>query len=1449
MSRNQYSITLTGNGSEPPFANKGLVLNGFGPLQFVVPAGLEIASLNPTLLSNYPQVVGEKFTRDKFAPIACKSGKYTGSNDLVFELTVSQTGCFDYVFEWTPAPGKPAKRGAIGSFQVAPTLTINGKAIAPDAIVVETVLTKCLGPLSSWDDHIKTASQTGYNMLHYTPLQELGASGSCYSIYDQLSISKSLFSGASTNEADKLAQVAKTIASAETQHGVLSMIDLVWNHTAHNSAWLCDHPEAAYNTSNAPHLKPAVVLDRAIIDYSQSIDGSTIDSLDALDATMTVLADRVIQPLKLWEYYVLDVPREMEVFAHTYTHSEPPPSVSQFLPFSPKSPSENAQLVANIHRTGLVRDPQFERFSLTIDHDVVHALLNSSTTFKTHTLEEKRRKFEDLLRLVNLNLYRDYDADVAAMIVNMRERIKYERLASHGPHLGPICKARPLLASFFTYITAKSGQQLALANNGWIYNHDPSVDFASSASRAYFRRDVIVWGDCVKLRYGTCPEDSPYLWQHMRTYTENMAKLFHAIRIDNCHSTPIHVAQYLLDAARRIRPDIYVTCELFTGSEEADSLFVKRLGINSLIREAMVAHDSWELGRVAHRYGGRPIASFGPVNSELRPTLPPALFMDCTHDNQTPAQKRSIEDTLPNAAIVAFSVAAIGSTRGYDEIYPATIDLVNETRTYPPLDVKRGLMPLKTKLNKIHFELAANGYTEVHVHQEHNVILIQRFSPKLNKSIFGGRITGNRQYDWKRDDKFLTGVDIEVEHHEGYNAKDRYCSIELDQSGRSVRLRLHEFPPGSVLVFDGEIPTDCIQAMDRIYSIVADTAKIDETLTELNLVDANQLLFRHPEEERAANGGGGYHLPGYGSLPFCGLQGFATILKRVTEWNDLSHPLCNNLRDGNWAMDYIVSRIANIPSLAKLATWLAVAFDQVKQMSRHFIPKFFALVVMAAYESSVNSTLSLMSPFVNQGNAFVRQLALASVEFYGIATPLLANDVVLQGYPNARASMSAGLPHFCAGYMRAWGRDTFISLRGLMLTTGRFNEAKQLIVGFGASLRFGLIPNLLDSGTKPRYNSRDSVWWYAKAVQDMYEMLPSAKDKTEFLATKVYRLFPSNPNEPYTTIADILQEIMQSHATGIKFREPNAGREIDDKMKDEGFNIDIKLDPSTGLVSGGNLFNCGTWMDKMGESMRANNYGDPATPRDGAPIEITSMVYATARWLASINASGAYKHTGVTLADGAALSYKDWAERIKTNFERLYYIPPSSEDRQYTINSSFVRRRYVYKDTVGSKNTYSDYQFRPNQLVAMSFAPELFKKEHVVKTLDIVKSYLIGPLGVKTLDPNDTDYHANYDNSLDTDYRPTAKGFNYHNGPEWLWPYGFYLESVIRFLDKPLPDMIHYVESLLLKQKAYIAQSSYVSLPELTNRDGAPCRDSCDSQAWSIGTLLSALHYLASLQK
>lgn len=49
---------------------------------------------------------------------------------------------------------------------------------------------------------------------------------------------------------------------------MLSIVDIVLNHTANDSKWIKDHPEATYNTDDCPHLWSAWVFDKALQDFS-----------------------------------------------------------------------------------------------------------------------------------------------------------------------------------------------------------------------------------------------------------------------------------------------------------------------------------------------------------------------------------------------------------------------------------------------------------------------------------------------------------------------------------------------------------------------------------------------------------------------------------------------------------------------------------------------------------------------------------------------------------------------------------------------------------------------------------------------------------------------------------------------------------------------------------------------------------------------------------------------------------------------------------------------------------------------------------------------------------------------------------------------------------------------------------------------------------------------------
>jgi glycogen debranching enzyme len=100
-----------------------------------------------------------------------------------------------------------------------------------------------MGTMDHWRDHFAEAKERGYTMLHYTPLQERGDSNSPYSIRDQIKYDPTLFASPPDNGSGK-AGVVEVLKVAREEYGLLSLTDVVLNHTANNSPWLVEHPEA-----------------------------------------------------------------------------------------------------------------------------------------------------------------------------------------------------------------------------------------------------------------------------------------------------------------------------------------------------------------------------------------------------------------------------------------------------------------------------------------------------------------------------------------------------------------------------------------------------------------------------------------------------------------------------------------------------------------------------------------------------------------------------------------------------------------------------------------------------------------------------------------------------------------------------------------------------------------------------------------------------------------------------------------------------------------------------------------------------------------------------------------------------------------------------------------------------------------------------------------------------
>ena len=1457
---------------------------------------------------------------------------------IQIDVPISSAGAFAFYTTYTTLPSfstsaitePQATKSPTYYMDVAPKLTLDDEILPLDALSIMSVVTRFMGDYpKDWERHLKGIARRDYNMVHFTPLVQRGESDSPYSLFNQLTFDPKPFPNGEKDIAAMVQKMGK-------EYKLLGMTDVVWNHTANNSDWLEDHPDVGYNIKTAPWLESALELDDALLQFGKDLEKyglpTKLTDESDLEKIISGIKEHVIKKLKLWQYYVIDVPTNVEAILEAWTNGQTCPENVDKDALEWASTWELKQQANYLRNTNFIGgDSLGLRYHRRADPKAGAALVTAfegprrPLSFQIAAL----KILTDVLNEINAGFYAQYDEDMAVVSQQLYNRIRYLRLDKDGPQWGSFSQNSPFVETYFSRLpvnktTSKlEKSQMALVNNGWMWAANAMKDHAGPDSRAYLRREIIVWSDCVKLRYGSSPKESPFVWHFMSEYTRLMAKYFVGFRIDNCHSTPIHVAEYLLDQARQVRPDIAVFAELFTGSEETDYIFVKRLGLSSLIREAMQSPSTQEMSRLVHMHGGRPIGSFEMeeiYHQDRHATLTNgtngvktpqpekvqrikrsplhALFMDCTHDNEMPAQKRDARDTLPNAALVNVCASATGSVMGYDEIYPRSVNIVMDDRMYtsPSSEAEieigagsGGIAGLKKLLNQLHVEMAKEGYDETFIHHEGEYITVHRLHPLTRKGIFIAAHTAYPGYGdghGRLSPVHLSGTQAKaigcwrLEVDDSEKARDTTANdknllkglpskvvdlpgLQIDSKGSDTVLKMPEsFPPGSVAVVKTWIPgAEHAEGLDAFCSSGA-----SEAFSSLDLIDLNCLLYRCDAEERDSSSGedGVYTIPNHGPLVYAGLQGWWSVLKWVIKDNNLGHALCNHLRDGQWALDFIANRLQKIakredrPELSKAADWLSQRFNAIRKIPSFLLPRYFALVIQTAHNAAWDRGMHLFGRPIQHSQRFLQSLAMTSIQMSGVTKS--ASLVPFKSI----SSLSAGLPHFSTGWARCWGRDIFIALRGLYLATGRHDDAKAHIRAFASVLKHGMVPNLLSDGRAPRYNARDAVWFFLQNIQDYTVMVPNG---ISLLQEKVKRRFlpyddshfdcdDSRAYSKESSIEDIIQEALQRHASGISFREANAGPKLDMQMNDEGFNINIKVDWETGIIFGGNQSNCGTWMDKMGESEKAGSKGIPGTPRDGAAVELTGLLFSTLKWLDQLHKRGRYKYSGVQTSSGENIAFSSWASLVKENFERCYYIPTSpSEDGSYDVNTSVINRRGIYKDLYRSGKEYEDYQLRPNFPIAMTVAPDLFDPQHALGALEIADKVLRGPTGMATLDPSDLKYRPYYNNSEDSTDFNTSKGRNYHQGPEWLWPTGFFLRAMLKFdlkrrkTREERTEAFQQITKRLEGCKRAIEESEWAGLAELTNKGGEFCRDSSPTQAWSGGCLIDLFWDARELEK
>jgi predicted glycogen debranching enzyme len=190
-------------------------------------------------------------------------------------------------------------------------------------------------------------------------------------------------------------------------------------------------------------------------------------------------------------------------------------------------------------------------------------------------------------------------------------------------------------------------------------------------------------------------------------------------------------------------------------------------------------------------------------------------------------------------------------------------------------------------------------------------------------------------------------------------------------------------------------------------------------------------------------------------------------------------------------------------------------------------------------------------------------------------------------------------------FLEPWGRDTFIALPGILLTPGRYGEAKSVFRHFARYEQGGLIPNRIRPNLV-EYNTADASMWFIQALKSYL-----------------------NHTGDWAFVQELLQvisNIIESYIIGTSY-ERFGKRET------------ISMDGHDGLIVTPPQ---ATWMD-------ADPLGNrPITPRYGKTVEINALWYSNLSFLAKVE-----EHLDVPSRESN--DYASLAARVKVAFNDKFW--------------------------------------------------------------------------------------------------------------------------------------------------------------------------------------------------
>lgn len=244
---------------------------------------------------------------------------------------------------------------------------------------------------------------------------------------------------------------------------------------------------------------------------------------------------------------------------------------------------------------------------------------------------------------------------------------------------------------------------------------------------------------------------------------------------------------------------------------------------------------------------------------------------------------------------------------------------------------------------------------------------------------------------------------------------------------------------------------------------------------------------------------------------------------------------------------------------------------------------------------------------------------------------------------------------------------------------------------------------------------------------------------------------------------------------------------------------------SDGLIFAGDGLDQVTWMDVCVN-------GILPTPRHGKPVEINAYWYNALCVMERLAAD--------TGRDGSA--YGELARQVKASFRDKFYI----------------KEKGYLRDVLSGTN--ADEQLRCNQIWAVSMPFAMLTPEQERSVVDAVYQHLYTPCGLRTLSPEDPEYHASYGGPQ------VERDMAYHQGTTWVFPMGAYYLAYLK-VHGNTPEAARYVREQLAALEPMLREGCVGQLPEIYDGDFPSDGKGCFAQAWSVGEMLRVFEALDAI--